>query len=122
MLISGIILVFLALIFYSIGVWNEMHQGELKKFHLIMFWIGLLCDILSTLCMGLVSKTPFEINLHCVTGWIALLMMVFNTLYSTYIFFKGSKKQKQNIKLVSLIIWFVWLVPFVSGMFIGMKG
>jgi uncharacterized repeat protein (TIGR03987 family) len=72
--------------------------------------------------MELVSKTPFELNLHCVTGWIALLMMVFNTLYSTYIFFKGSKKQKQNIKLVSLIIWFIWLVPFVSGMFIGMKG
>jgi uncharacterized repeat protein (TIGR03987 family) len=121
MLIAGVILVFLALTFYSIGVWNEICQGELKKIHLMVFWIGFLCDLISTLFMGLIAKTPFEMNLHGISGWIALFLMLFNAIYSTYIFFKGRNEQKRNIKIMNLIIWFVWLVPFISGMIMGMK-
>ena len=42
------IIISLALVFYSIGVWSERIQGKLKPRHLIFFWAGLLCDTWGT--------------------------------------------------------------------------
>ena len=38
----------LALIFYSIGVWSERFAGRLKPWHLIFFVLGLVCDTWGT--------------------------------------------------------------------------
>lgn len=41
---TAAIIITLALIFYSIGVWAERIAGRLKPWHLLFFWMGLLCD------------------------------------------------------------------------------
>ena len=46
-LIASIIIA-LALIFYSIGVWAERLAGRLKVWHLACFWVGLVCDSAGT--------------------------------------------------------------------------
>jgi uncharacterized repeat protein (TIGR03987 family) len=43
-----VIVINLALVFYSIGVWSERFSGRLKAWHLIFFWLGLVCDTWGT--------------------------------------------------------------------------
>lgn len=38
------ILITLALVFYTIGVWRERIAGRLKAWHLIFFWGGFVFD------------------------------------------------------------------------------
>ena len=45
---SAVIVINLALIFYSIGVWSERIQGRLKVWHTVFFWLGLVCDTVGT--------------------------------------------------------------------------
>ena len=47
-LIISTILISLALIFYSIGVWSERIAGRLKAWHLLFFWGGLGFDTTGT--------------------------------------------------------------------------
>ncbi|MBE0674919.1 MAG: TIGR03987 family protein, partial [Bacteroidales bacterium] len=43
--IVSTVLITLALVFYSIGVWSERFSRYLKKWHVVSFWTGLLFDI-----------------------------------------------------------------------------
>ena len=50
---APVIVINLALIFYSIGVWSERIAGELKPWHLACFFLGIICDTWGT---GLMVK------------------------------------------------------------------
>jgi len=45
---ASVVLITLALVFYSIGVWSERLAGRLKGWHLAFFWLGLICDTTGT--------------------------------------------------------------------------
>ena len=45
---TAAIIINLALLFYSIGVWSERIQGRLKVWHTVFFWFGLVCDTWGT--------------------------------------------------------------------------
>ena len=47
-LVISTILISLALILYSIGVWSERFAGILKGWHLVFFWGGLGFDTTGT--------------------------------------------------------------------------
>ena len=42
------VIITLALVFYSIGVWSERIAGRLKPWHLLFFVLGLICDTWGT--------------------------------------------------------------------------
>jgi len=50
-MIFAAVLISLALVFYSIGVWRERIRGRLKVWHVIFFWLGLVFDATGTLVM-----------------------------------------------------------------------
>ncbi len=85
-----LIIISLALIFYSIGVWSERIQGKLKTWHLIFFWSGLVCDMWGTGLMidmagGLTS------DIHGVTGVIAIVLMLIHAFWATLVLIKKMK-------------------------------
>ena len=47
----GAIFFTLALVFYSVGIWNDFYHKQLKKWHLVMFGLGVITDSLGTLLM-----------------------------------------------------------------------
>ena len=47
----------LALVFYTIGVFGERRAGTLKKSHLALFWLGLICDTTGTTIMTAIART-----------------------------------------------------------------
>lgn len=121
LLIFAIIFMTLALTFYTIGVFAEKKKGILLKWHCIIFWCGFICDTTGTTIMSKIAVSPLSINLHSVTGGIALILMAFHALWASVILYKGSEKSKKVFHKFSIVVWLIWLIPYFIGMFMGMN-
>lgn len=120
MLVSAIISITTALIFYTIGVWSEKLQGQLKSWHLILFYMGLIFDTLGTTLMSKLAKDGFVLNFHGITGLLAIILMFIHALWATFVMLKQNEKAKVNFHKFSIVVWIIWLIPFVSGAAFGM--
>ncbi len=120
MLIKGIVFITLALVFYTLGVWSEKIQGELKKWHLVVFYLGLVCDTLGTTYMSKIAG-GFSLNMHGVTGIIAIILMLVHAIWATIVIIKNDEVSKIKFHKFSLFVWVIWLIPYVSGMIMGMS-
>lgn len=119
LLMKAVIFITLALIFYTIGVWSEKIQGKLKSWHLVLFYIGLICDGLGTHFMSNLSDSSI-ISLHGITGLLAIVLMFIHAIWATIVLFKNNEIQIQKFHKFSIIVWIIWLVPYFIGMAIGM--
>jgi len=120
MLIYAIIFITLALVFYTIGVWSEKLQGRLKKWHVAVFWSGLVFDTLGTILMSKIAGTEMQLGFHGITGMLAILLMIFHAGWATYVILKNNDKVKNDFHKFSMFVWLVWLVPYISGAIFGM--
>lgn len=126
-LIFAIVTITLALIFYTIGVFSERRAKSLNKNHVIIFWLGLLCDTTGTLTMskiaksGTVTMSTIGQNLHGVTGLLAIVLMLFHAVWATYVLYKNDENKKETFHKFSIIVWTIWLIPYFIGMMLGMS-
>ena len=120
MLVYAIISITSALIFYTIGVWSEKKQGELKIWHLFVFYLGLIFDTLGTTLMSIIAQGGFQFNFHGITGLLAIILMLFHALWATVVLVKNDEKTKANFHKFSILVWMIWLIPFISGAILGM--
>lgn len=121
-MITSSVLITLALIFYSLGVWAERLARYLKTWHLMAFWMGFSFDISGTYAMHRLAKGPFDILApHTLTGQIALWLMLAHAIWATIVVRRGSETARRNFHRYSLFVWVVWLVPYLGGMFIAMR-
>lgn len=121
-LIFAIITITLALVFYTIGVFGERKSKQLNKVHLITFWLGLICDTTGTITMSMIAKSsgvPAP-ALHGITGFIAIVLMLFHALWATWVLYKNDEAKKKSFHKFSIIVWVIWLIPYVIGMVMGM--
>ncbi len=118
-LILAIITITLALVFYTIGVWSERRSGILKKWHLMMFSFGLLFDVIGTTLMSKIADSE-GITLHGITGFIAIVLMLVHTIWAIVTLIRNKDKELEEFHKFSIIVWFIWLVPYLLGMMIGM--
>ena len=103
-----------ALTLYSIGVWSERFGQRLRPWHLAFFWCGLVCDVIGTDAMRrLVGGLRF--NAHGVTGAVALLLMLAHAVWATAVLVRDDQRAIATFHRVSVFVWTVWLVPFLSG-------
>ncbi|KEH85092.1 MULTISPECIES: HsmA family protein [Clostridium] len=121
MLAKAIVFITLALIFYTIGVFSEKKQGTLKVWHVVVFWCGLVCDTLGTSFMGKIAGSMFEVNIHGITGLLAIILMLFHAIWATIVLVRNSEQSKRTFHKFSIVVWIIWLIPYLSGMFVGMS-
>ena len=119
MLIYAIITITLALVFYTIGVWSEKIQGELKKWHLVLFYVGLVFDTTGTTIMSKIATCGSLFSFHGITGLLAILLMLFHAVWATVVLVRNDEKAKANFHKLSIIVWLIWLIPFISGAVFG---
>jgi len=111
----------LALIFYSIGVWSERFAGRLKPWHLVFFWLGLICDTWGTgMMMEMAGGLTFDI--HGITGVIAIVLMLIHAVWATIVLVRKDEVAINNFHKFSVVVWLIWLVPYFSPMIFGMGG
>lgn len=121
-LIFAITAITAALIFYTIGVFSERKHGLTKR-NLALFWCGLACDTLGTLTMTQIAGQSGAGNpVHAVTGTIAIALMCVHAVWATVVLLKGNERQKANFHRFSIVVWAIWLVPYVLGLAMGMAG
>lgn len=127
MLITSIILITLALVFYSIGVWAEKIKGVLKTWHVLIFWCGFACDTIATSTMSILARNETAnntiqtgTNIHAFTGVLAIVLMLFHAVWATFVIVKNNEKMKLSFHKFSLFVWIIWLIPYLSGMINGM--
>jgi uncharacterized repeat protein (TIGR03987 family) len=100
-------------------VWSEKKQGVLKKWHFVLFCLGLIFDTLGTTLMSKIVNNGFELNFHGITGLLAIILMFLHALWAAIVLFKNKEKAKADFHKFSIIVWFIWLVPFISGAIFG---
>jgi uncharacterized repeat protein (TIGR03987 family) len=116
---TATIIISFALLFYSIGVWSERFQGKLKPWHLAFFVLGLICDTWGTgLMLDFAGGLTFDI--HGVSGVIAILLMFVHALWAYIVLRKNDEKAINNFHKFSLLVWFIWLIPYFSPMFFNL--
>lgn len=118
MLATASAVISFALVAYTIGVFSERRLGELKRSHLVFFWIGLICDSTGTGLMSIMAQNSGGTMspLHPVTGFLAIALMLFHAAWATYVVFRGNEKTRRGFHTLSIG---VWLVPYFVGMLIG---
>jgi uncharacterized repeat protein (TIGR03987 family) len=115
MLHAAIVLMIGALTFYSIGVWWERFSGRLAITHTVFFWLGLSCDTAGTEVMRRMVG-GFSLNLHSVTGVTALVLMAIHAIWAVVVLRHHDERVLTTFHRFSVVVWALWLVPFVSGM------
>lgn len=122
MLIYAITAITLALVFYTVGVWSEKFAGSLKTRHLVMFWIGFTFDSTGTALMGKLAGDEFSASFHSVTGLAAIFLMAVHAVWATNTLIKNEEAGKRKFHKFSVLVWLIWLIPYLSGMIYGMAG
>jgi uncharacterized repeat protein (TIGR03987 family) len=118
--LASIIITF-ALVFYSIGVWSERIAGRLKPWHLVFFVLGLICDTWGTgLMLDYAQGLTFD--LHGVSGVIAILLMFVHAAWAAIVLLRKDERMIMNFHKFSVVVWFIWLIPYFSPMIFGMSG
>jgi len=109
------IIISLALLFYSIGVWSERISTQLKTWHLVFFWLGLICDTWGTgLMLEMAGGLTFDI--HGLTGLIAILLMLLHAGWATIVLIRKNEVAINNFHKFSVAVWLIWLIPYLSPM------
>lgn len=118
---SGItvIVINLALVFYSIGVWSERFAGRLKPWHLAFFWLGIVCDTWGTgLMFEMVGGLTYDV--HGVSGLLAIILMLIHAVWATVVLLRQDEKALTSFHRFSVAVWVIWLIPYLSPMLFQM--
>jgi uncharacterized repeat protein (TIGR03987 family) len=124
MLLPAIILITLALVFYSIGIWAERIQRELKPWHAVFFGLGLAADASGTYLMTRIADAGESsaegtggvlIAIMGVTGALALALMAIHLVWAIVVLVRNRENEKNNFHKFSLLVWAIWLVPYIAG-------
>jgi uncharacterized repeat protein (TIGR03987 family) len=115
------IVINLALIFYSIGVWSERLSGRLEVWHAVFFWLGIICDTWGTgLMFEMVGGLTYDV--HGLSGLLAIILMFIHAIWATVVLVRKDEKMLMNFLKFSVAVWVIWLIPYFSPMVIRIAG
>lgn len=123
MLVPAIVIITLALVLYTIGVWGERIQRTLHWWHAAFFALGLAADTTGTIMMsGIAAERraagiePGPLNdIMSVSGLAAILLMAVHLAWAIVVLVRGREAEKNAFHRFSVIVWAIWLIPYVAG-------
>lgn len=130
MLIAAVIIINLALVFYTVGVWGERLQRRLLWWHVAFFGLGFASDLTGTILMTRIAASnpstntaaSFSQNLMAWTGTLAIALMAALFVWSTAVVIRGRAPELARFHRYSIIVWVIWLVPYFAGATAAMAG
>ena len=117
---AAVSLMFAALAAYSLGVWAVVLTKHLRLWHVGCFWTGFLLDTLGTDLMRRLAG-GMQWTLHTVTGAAALLLMLAHAIWATVVLARRNEAARHAFHGLSITVWCVWLIPFVTGLVLGAR-
>ena len=121
LILTGAIFFTLALIFYSVGIWNDYVHKKLKKWHIVMFGCGVITDTIATLCMYFhVGHLIF--TAHSIAGFLGLFLMIFHFSWAFIAIRNNDIELQKTFHRFSILVWSFWMISYISGLYLGMSG
>ena len=116
---SVTVIITLALVLYSIGVWSERIAGRLRPWHLAFFVLGLVADTVGT---GMMFEFAggMTTDVHGITGLLAILLMLVHAVWAAVVLARRDERWLTRFHRFSVFVWVIWLVPYFSPMFFAM--
>lgn len=100
-------------------MWSERFAGKLKMWQLVFFWLGIICDTWGT-GMMLETARGLTFDVHGLTGLLAIILMFIHAVWATIVLVRKDERWINNFHKFSVVVWVIWLVPYLSPMSIGM--
>jgi uncharacterized repeat protein (TIGR03987 family) len=117
---AAVLLMIAAFALYSSGVWAAFLTRCLRPWHAGLFWLGFLSDTAGTELMRRLAG-GFHWTLHTATGAVALLLMLGHAVWATIVLVNRAERRIRTFHRVSITVWAIWLIPFVSGLILGRR-
>ncbi|NOX85505.1 MAG: hypothetical protein GXO86_06015 [Chlorobi bacterium] len=116
LVLTGTIVVFFALTFYTIGIVKEQRSKTVSKYVLFFLSFGLSFDITATAFM-IAGSSAHGISLHGLIGYSSLLgMLIDNLLLWRLRMNKGlNSTVPKRIHLYSRYAYTWWVIAFITG-------
>ena len=119
LLLSAVTLFTVALVLYTTSVWSERFQHELKSWHLLVFGLGVLTDMIATwltiVFVGAIVFTP-----HAIFGFISLGLMSIHFCWALLVYRDDKQAGRARFHRFSLAVWSIWMLSYFTGFFTGM--
>jgi uncharacterized repeat protein (TIGR03987 family) len=61
-------------------------------------------------------------DLHGVTGVVAIVLMLIHAVWATVVLIRKDERLIYSFHRFSVVVWLIWLVPYLSPMIFGMGG
>lgn len=119
-LLNATILFSIALVLYTIAIWSERLSRQLKKWHVLVFFAGVVTDFIATWItiefIGAIVFTP-----HALFGFAALILMVLHFLWALMVLAHNNQQMVDLFHKFGLFVWGVWLISYLTGFILGMN-
>ena len=120
LLLWGIYLFTIALVFYSVSVWAGWFSKHLKLWHINVFLIGLFTDYLATV-LTYIAIGGIVFTWHAILGFISIALMTVHVVWAIIAYLTKRGQLIANFHRISVIVWSIWLVSYVSGFGSGIE-
>ncbi|MCE1173627.1 MAG: TIGR03987 family protein [Propionibacteriales bacterium] len=120
---ASLVIINLALVCYSIGVWAERIQRRLKPWHVAFFGLGLTADATGTALMVAIAQGNAAAgmagngaqDLMAWTGTIAIVLMALHLIWALVTVIRNREPELLRFHTFSIVVWVIWLVPYLAG-------
>ena len=118
-LMRAVVVVTVALVFYSIGVITEQRKHAVTRLVLFFLTGGVILDITSTILM-IINSGNIPITAHGIIGYTALLVMLIDgILIWRYRLQKGGSPVPRRLHLYTRIAYGWWVIAYIAGAIIS---
>ncbi|MFC9964391.1 HsmA family protein [Nocardia ignorata] len=109
-------------------MWSERIQKTLRWWHAGAFALGLICDATGTSLMSRIADDSTDTGtsgfdkVMIATGTLAIVLMAIHLVWAIIVPVRDLPSEKAKFHKFSLIVWFIWLVPYFTGAIGAMTG
>lgn len=119
-ILVSVISITAALIFYTVAVWRNWRSQLLTVGTIVLFWCGLATDVLATTMMRMsVEKTTYD--LHTISGYSALALMLALTLVGTGALVIRKDDLLKSFHRIAMPVWVLWALSYATGVIVGVQ-
>ena len=117
--ITALVMLVAALVFYSVGVWTEHVRGKVRFTDLLFMLIGLVCLAVATgFLHGLNYAVELANELHLLLGILTILIILFHTFWALWALTTIKKPDaRAKFNRFSIFIWCIWLIPYFFNIY-----
>jgi hypothetical protein len=110
----GILALIIALVLYTVAVWQAFRSKGLKPKQLYFLWIGFAFDVLATATMA-IEAGGIQHDLHTIIAFVGMFGMLAAAIIGTWAHSARKDGVLAGVAKWIAVPWVAWVAVFVWG-------